>query len=109
MKRFTSGDFDTTALDPHSVAVVGFVASWCQPSLLQQTSLEKLAEEYTGRAIIGTVDVDADEALADRFDVRTLPGILLFARGELIEALPGFQPDDFLRACIDQLLQQPAA
>lgn len=108
MKHFTACDFDKTALDPESVAIVGFVASWCRPSLLQQASLEKLAGEYEGKAIIGTVDVDTDEALADRFEVHTLPGILLFARGELIESLPGYQPEDFLRACIDQLIQQPA-
>jgi len=108
MKRFTAEDFDTAALDPNSVAVVGFTAAWCQPSLRQQESLEKLAVEYAGKAVIGTVDVDTDEPLADRFEVRTLPGILLFARGELVEALPGFQPEDFLRACIEQLIQPPA-
>lgn len=107
MKRFTSGDFDRTALDPHSVAVVGFIAGWCAPSMLQATLLEKLAADYDGKAVIGTVDVDTDEAIADRFEVKTLPGVLLFARGELIEALPGYQPEDFLRACIDQLLQPP--
>ncbi len=107
MKHFTTGDFDATALDPQSVAVVGFVAGWCRPSMLQAALLEKLAADYDGKATIGTVDVDADEALADRFEVRTLPGVLLFARGELIEALPGYQPEDFLRACIEQLLQPP--
>ncbi|HNW33641.1 MAG TPA: thioredoxin domain-containing protein [Candidatus Ozemobacteraceae bacterium] len=84
------------------------MATWCQPSIRQQESLEKLAAEYAGKALIGTVDVDADGAIADRFEVRTLPGILLFARGELVESLPGFQPEDFLRACIEQLLQPPA-
>lgn len=77
--------------------------------MLQVALLEKLAADYEGKAVIGTVDVDADEALADRFEVRTLPGVLLFARGELVEALPGYQPEDFLRACIEQLTQPPEA
>ncbi|HEY9070415.1 MAG TPA: thioredoxin domain-containing protein [Candidatus Ozemobacteraceae bacterium] len=104
MKCFTRDTFDTV-LTPNTAAVVGFIAGWCAPSRLQASTLEKLATEYEGKLLIGTVDVDTDEAIAEKYGVKTLPGILLFAGGELIESLPGYQPEDFLRSCIEQLIQ----
>ncbi|HOY68739.1 MAG TPA: thioredoxin domain-containing protein [Candidatus Ozemobacteraceae bacterium] len=104
MKRFTRDTFDAV-LAPETAAVVGFIAGWCAPSRLQTQALEKLAAAYEGRILVGTIDVDTDEEIAERYGVKTLPGILLFAGGELVESLPGYQPEEFLRSCIEQLIQ----
>jgi thioredoxin-like negative regulator of GroEL len=106
MQSLTTEQFERRVLTPDRVALVAFTADWCRPSLLQKPIVAALAADFGTRAVVALVDVDQEEALADRFEVRTLPTVILFAKGEIVEALAGFQPDDFLRSYLEFLLDQ---
>ncbi|MGM0598595.1 MAG: thioredoxin family protein [Candidatus Rifleibacteriota bacterium] len=99
-------NFDQKIIEKKAIAVICFVADWCKPSLLQQDVIKEIAEEYGKSAIIELVNVDKDEKLADRFNARTLPTTAIFAEGELIEILPGYQPLDFLQSYLKHIFQQ---
>lgn len=99
-------NFDQCIIEKKVVALVCFVADWCKPSLLQKDVIKQLAQDHKDSAIIELIDVDKNEKLADRFNARTLPTTVIFAEGELIEILPGFQPLEFLQSYLDHIYQQ---
>lgn len=102
--NLNSERFDDLIIKSRVVAAIAFRADWCRPSKLQIPVMENLHRDYSKQAMIHLLDVDHDSVLAERFDIRTLPTTLLFADGELIEALIGFQQEEFLRSYLDHLL-----
>jgi thioredoxin 1 len=107
--QINSKNFDKEIIESKKIALITFTADWCKPSQLQKTLIEKIRIDYFENAITVVIDVDQDEELADRFEARNLPTSVFFANGEIIESLPGFQPDDFLRAYLDHLIEQTKA
>lgn len=101
--------FSRSALRPGTVALVVFHASWCAPSRTQLLVVEALARSFAGKAEIGTVDVDREPALAEEYQARTLPTSVLLSGGEIVEILPGYQQEEFLKAYLDQLVEASAA
>lgn len=99
-------NFDAEIITSKRIAAVIFTAEWCRPSKLQQEIIPQLVEEFSDAALIANVDVDQDEKLAQRFNARTLPTTVLFAQGEIIEVLPGYQTLDFLQAYLRHMIKQ---
>lgn len=97
--------YQQTVLDRHPLVLISFTADWCEPSRLQIGILEELRATYSDRAHIDIFDVDQQSKLADHWQVRTLPACLLFARGELVEALAGFQAREYLQEYLDYLAE----
>ena len=98
-------DFQARAPGP-GITLVTFLAEWCAPSRRQRAILETLFAAYADRVPIGVVDVDQAEALCEKLEIRTLPASLLFVKGEIVESLPGFQQEKYLREYLDHYLQQ---
>ncbi len=103
MDAWTPETYQQTILNQHPLVLLSFSADWCEPSRLQVPVLEELRTAYSDRAHIDIFDVDQQTALADHWQVRTLPACLLFARGELVEALAGFQAREYLQEYLDYL------
>ena len=71
------------------LAIVDFWAEWCSPCLAVAPVIDSLAEEYAGKVKIGKVDVDSNRAVTERFNVRSIPSILYFKDGQLVETVVG--------------------
>lgn len=96
----------TEAIEKHQgLAVVDFWATWCGPCRLIAPILDQLAEEYAGKVKIAKVDVDANMQTATRFNVRSIPMLLFFKDGRVVDQVVGAVP----RAVIESKLQQHAA
>lgn len=95
--------FDAEITVKKSGAMVSFWAGWCGPCGLQEPIIRKLAGEYSGKLAIGRVNVDDHPELADRYEVRTLPTTIFFSGGEILEALVGFQAEEYLRPYLEHL------
>jgi thioredoxin 1 len=65
--------------------VVDFWAEWCGPCRMIGTYVEELALEYEGRAVVGKVNVDENDELAGEFGIRSIPTLLFFKNGELVD------------------------
>lgn len=98
-------NFDAEIISKKTAAMLVFTAEWCRPCGLQKPIIEKLNSQFGDQILIQTVDVDLHSGLADRFQVRTLPATILFADGEMVEHLPGYQAEDFLTAYLKHIIE----
>ena len=81
--------FDDEIGKHQGLAVVDFWATWCGPCHMIAPIIEQLADEYEGKVKVGKVDVDANQRTAMRYNVRSIPTVLLFKDGELVESVVG--------------------
>ena len=80
-KMFTAADFDTEVLGSDKPVLVDFFATCrCGPCQMMAPAVEKLAEEYEGRAVIGKLDVEESMDIAGRYGVMNVPTLILFKR-----------------------------
>jgi thioredoxin 1 len=100
--QLTETSFDE-ALVAHSALLVDFWAPWCGPCRVIGPVLEDLSREYQGRVAIAKVNVDSHPALAVRFGVRSIPTLLFFRDGKLIDQVVGAVPAPELRKRLDAL------
>lgn len=70
--------------------MVDFYADWCGPCKMAAPIVEEMAEEYEGKAVIAKVDVDANNELAGRFGVMSIPTVIVFKNGEEVKRQTGF-------------------
>ena len=82
-------DFEERIIQPGKAAVVEFWASWCGPCKEVAPHIEALAKEYAGRAIVARVNSDENGKLAKRLDVSSLPTVLFFKDGKLVDRIDG--------------------
>ncbi len=82
--------------------LVDFWAEWCGPCRLMAPILDKLAIRYKGRARVGKVDVDENQTLAAKFGVMSIPTMVLFKDGQIVERVVGTTSEANLAKMIDR-------
>jgi thioredoxin 1 len=98
----TDADFATQVEGNSGVTVVDFWATWCGPCRMIAPILEQLSEEYQGKVRVTKLDVDSNQKTAMRFDVRSIPTLLFFKDGKLVDRVIGAVPKAALAAKFQQ-------
>ncbi|PDH42571.1 MAG: thioredoxin [Rhodothermaeota bacterium MED-G19] len=88
----------------NKTVLVDFWAEWCGPCRMIAPMIEELAGEYDGKAIIGKLDVDNNQESSVKFGVRSIPTLLVFKNGELVDRHVGAVPKETLSKSIDSNL-----
>lgn len=101
---FTSANFDAEVLGSDLPVVVDFFATWCGPCRMMAPVIEELAETYAGRVKIGKIDVDQNSDIAVRYGVMSIPTIILFKNGEIVQKSVGLQEKEVLENAIKEML-----
>ena len=102
--EFTDANFETEVLQSDVPTLVDFWAPWCGPCRAMGPSIEKLAAEYDATAKIGKLNVDENNATALRFGISSIPAVLLFKDGQVIETFVGVRPKERYARALDQIL-----
>lgn len=82
-------NFKELVLDASMPALVDFWAEWCGPCRVIAPIVEELAAEYSGRVVIGKVNVDESNDVPMQYGIRNIPTLLFFKNGELVDKLVG--------------------
>ena len=98
----TDATFAQEVEKENGLVVVDFWATWCGPCRLIAPSLDQLATEYAGKVKIAKVDVDANQQSAMRFNVRSIPMLLFFKEGKVVDQIVGAHPKPSIEAKIKQ-------
>ena|SRR5687768_1410308 len=85
----TDSDFEQQIEKHEGLAVVDFWATWCGPCRVVAPILDQLASEYKDKAKVAKLDVDTNIRTASRFNVRSIPTILFFKDGKLVDQIVG--------------------
>ncbi len=99
--EFNEDNFQSEVLESDQPVLVDFWAQWCGPCRQLTPVIEQLAEDNAGSVKVGKVDVDANQALSEKYGVQFLPTILLFKDGEVVESTQGAVPKDRLQEMIN--------
>ena len=102
--RFTTENFEEEVVKSSVPVLVDFYADWCGPCKMMGPVVEKLAEEYEGKAKVGKVNVDEQEDLAARFNVMSIPFFAFIKDGKMVDSSLGASSKDALAAKLDALL-----
>ena len=91
-KKFTTANFETEVLASEKPVLVDFWATWCMPCRMLAPTVEEVADETEGRAVVGKVNVDEQPELASQFGVMSIPTLLVFEQGKLVRQAVGARP-----------------
>jgi len=100
--ELTGSDFEATLKE--GVALVDFWAPWCGPCRMIAPVIEELAADYEGKAKICKVNTDEEQDIAVKFGIRSIPTIIFFKDGEMVDQIVGAQSKAALAEKIDALL-----
>ncbi|MBU6186080.1 MAG: thioredoxin [Synechococcales cyanobacterium] len=96
-------EFDSL-LSSESLLVVDCTATWCGPCKLVAPLMDKLAEDYGDRIKVFKLDLDSNKSVAKRFGIRSIPAVMVFKQGEVMETLIGVKPYEEFKAAVDRQL-----
>ena len=104
--KLTDGDFDQTVLQSDKPVLVDFWAEWCGPCRMIAPAVEGLADEYNGRVSVGKLNIDENPNTPMKYVVRSIPTLLLFKGGDVVESTVGVSGKDQLAELLDKHIEQ---
>jgi thioredoxin len=88
----TQENFQTQVLSSQKPVLVDFWAQWCPPCKVLGPIMDEVSADTAGQAVVGKLDVDAAREIAKRYNVASIPTVILFSGGKEIERFVGIQP-----------------
>ncbi|MEW6337025.1 MAG: thioredoxin [Acidobacteriota bacterium] len=100
----TDDSFETQVLNAGKPALVDFWAVWCGPCRMIAPHVEALADEYAGRAVVAKVDVDSNKQWAIKYGIQSIPTLLFFKDGQMVDRVIGAVDKKVLKEKLDALV-----
>ena len=92
----TDSNFQNEVLNSATPVLIDFWAEWCGPCKMIAPLVEELAKEYDGKLKVGKVDVDSNQQVSMQFGIRSIPTLLIFKQGKVVDQLVGAVPKRML-------------
>jgi thioredoxin 1 len=102
--EFTDANFQTEVLQSDKPVVVDFSATWCGPCRQLTPIIDDLAKEYSGKVKVGKVDIDQSQDVASRYGIMSVPTVLFFKGGKMVDTMVGLSAKGVYKSKIDGLV-----
>ncbi len=102
LKQFNDDNFDQGIAQ--GVVLIDFYADWCGPCRMLTPIVEELAQEMAGKLTVAKVDTDQSVSVAARFEVTSIPTLILFKNGKQVKRVVGLKDLDSLRRLVTEAL-----
>ena len=100
----TDNNFHDEVINSQTPVLVDFWAEWCGPCRMVGPVVEEIAQEFEGKIKVGKVNVDENQATAAQYGIRSIPTLLFFKGGQLVNQIVGVQPKTKLVELINKIL-----
>lgn len=88
-----------------NLVLVDFFSKWCGPCKLMMPIIDELIEEYKGKnIIIGSLDVNENSEIAEKYNIMSIPTLILFKNGKILNQIVGYKDKEFLKELINKNL-----
>lgn len=104
LQEFTDQNFQNAVMGSDKPVLVDFWAPWCGPCKALTPTIEKIAAEFDGRASIGKMDIQAHPSMAGQLGIRSIPTLLFFKGGVVVDQLSGVVSEDKIRDKMEGLV-----
>jgi thioredoxin 1 len=102
--ELTENDFEAQVLNNDKPVLVDFWAPWCQPCLMLAPTIKQLGQDYGDTISIGKVNIDEQPQLGAKYEIRSIPSVMLFHKGKVAEQIIGLKDKSDYAAAIDKVL-----
>jgi len=100
----TEANFESEVLQSTTPVLIDFWAVWCGPCKMIAPIVEELARDYEGRLKVGKCDVDSNQSVAIKYGIRSIPTLLLFHNGQVVDQIIGAVPKHHIKDKIEKIL-----
>jgi len=101
----TDGEFEREILKSEIPALVDFWAPWCGPCHMIAPAVEEIARKFTGRIRVAKMNVDENRATPGNYGIMSIPTLILFKNGEIVDRITGAVPQSRLEEVVEEALE----
>lgn len=105
VKEITDSSFEAEVIQSELPIVVDFWAPWCQPCKQIGPYMEEFADTYSGKLTVAKMDIQDHPQAATKFGIRSIPALLFFKDGNVVESMIGAHPKAKIQEIIDKVLE----
>lgn len=102
--ELTDDNFESEVIKSDKPVLVDFWAGWCQPCQMVSPIVEEIAKDYSEKLKVGKLNVDQNTKIASQYGIMSIPSLLIFKHGKVVDQIIGAVPKDHLKEKVDKVL-----